>query len=320
MTYIDTINAAILKRIEHADRLVCFGQNISTGSFLSGLTRGLRTTGNVEVINTPNCENGLVGFGFGLMMEGVNSIFFVKQLDFLLLTTDQLVNTWNMARLGRSGGSFTIIPIVVDSGYEGPQSRLNNLSDFSSIADFPCFALADAEAATHIIEEHLITPGFRILAPSQRLFRQDAGPAHGRAVPCHGVDGGTEIFHLGDGDDATVVAFNFSWPQARRLAQTLEAEGMGVDLFGVAATQPSSWQSILASVQRTRRLVILDDSRARNRPADRLRSEVTDAGFPHDALAVYRPIRPEDIPPNPDLFEVDDAAILSWIRQEGHAP
>jgi pyruvate/2-oxoglutarate/acetoin dehydrogenase E1 component len=308
MTYIEAINAAIRDRIDRSERLVCFGQNIAAGSFLSGLTRGLPARVGIEIVNTPNCENALVAFGFGMMLEGVDSIYFAKQLDFLLLTADQLVNTWNMVRNGGVTGSFTIVPIVVDSGFEGPQSRLNNLADLCSLADLPGYALADASAARQTIELHLVAPGFRILAPSQRLFRSPADQGTVEAL-----DGDAGLFRLSTGEDVTIVAFNFSWPQARTLCTQLAAEGIEGDLFGVSACVPESWDAIIESVRRTGRLVLVDDSRSRNRPADRLRTAIVDAGVSHTAFPLYRAIDPADIRPHADHFDLDAEIVLRWL-------
>ncbi|MCQ0987992.1 hypothetical protein [Jiella marina] len=310
MTFVEIINAAIRERLARADRVVCFGQNITVASCLSGLTRDLAVHAGIEAINTPNCENAMAGFGFGLMLEGVDSIFFVKQLDFLLLAADQMVNTWNMARQAGATGSFTIVPIVVDSGFEGPQSRLNNLADFCSLGDFEAYALSDANAAETIIARHLVAPGFRLLAPSQRLFRSAAD----QEAP-EGIDGEAGIFKLASGDAATVVAFNFAWPQARSLRAVLAAAGHPADLFGVAAVNRIDWTAIAESVARTGRLILIDDSRSMNRPGERLRSALADRGIAHRALPLYRRIDRRDLSPNPDRFVLDEAAVLEWIAR-----
>ena len=72
------------------------------------------------------------------MMSGVSGIFFMKQLDFLLLGIDHLVNTYNIIRNVQEkypNGSFTIVPTIVDSGYDGPQSSFNNLNDLISVTN-----------------------------------------------------------------------------------------------------------------------------------------------------------------------------------------
>jgi pyruvate/2-oxoglutarate/acetoin dehydrogenase E1 component len=310
MTYVESINRAIRERIAFAERLVCFGQNITAGSCLSGLTRDLRSGGSIELIDTPSCENALVALGLGMMLEGVDSIFFVKQLDFLLLACDQLVNTYNLTRTRGASGSFTIVPIVVDSGFEGPQSRLNNLADMCSLADLPGFALAEPSAARSIVDRHLISPGLRILALSQRLFRAVNEP--GSAVP---IDASCAVFQLERGTAATIVAFNFAWPQARALHRALAADGVDASLFGVAACDPPDWGAIIDSVALTGRLVLVDDSRSRNRPADRLCALLAGRMIPCAALPLYRGIHAADLRPHADVFEVDAAVVLEWLRK-----
>ena len=136
MKYLNFINEQIRSTIEKNDNLVLFGQNISAGSCLGGLTKNLKVNENSKIINSTNSENSLCGFGFGMMMNNVSSVFFMKQLDFLLLGIDHLVNTYNIIRSVKKDlkSSFTIMPIIVDNGFQGPQSSFNNFGDICSIA------------------------------------------------------------------------------------------------------------------------------------------------------------------------------------------
>ena len=143
MKLVSHINELLKKNINKNKNIVLFGQNINAGSCLSGLTKGLDLKKNNIIINTQNSENSLVGVGFGLMLQGVSSIFFMKQLDFLLLSIDQLVNTYNILRVNQINASFTIFPVTVDSGFEGPQSSLNNLDDFCSIAGIDGYSISN---------------------------------------------------------------------------------------------------------------------------------------------------------------------------------
>src|ERR1700687_5796721 len=163
MKYLEFVNALLKDEVSRHDKLVLFGQNINAGSCLGGLTRGLSVRSSGKIINSTNSENTLCGFGFGMMMNGVSSIFFMKQLDFLLLGIDHLVNTYNIIRNMKQGNnsSFTIMPIVVDNGYQGPQSSLNNLPDFCSIARIPGFSITNKWDAEKIISKELVSPGCR---------------------------------------------------------------------------------------------------------------------------------------------------------------
>jgi len=309
LTYVEEINRMLRAKLEGSRRVVCFGQNIGAGSCLSGLTRNLLDTAGVEVINTPNCENSLVAFGFGMLLEGAHSIFFVKQLDFLLLSLDQLVNTFNMYRLDPSSGSFTIVPIVVDSGHEGPQSRLNHLADVASLTELPVFALPEPSAAKHILDRHLVAPGARLLAVSQRLLHSKL-----ETSGCTPIDPDSEFFELEQGEDTALVAFNFAWPQARQLRTELAEHGIRASLFGVAASMPTQWDPLVSRLARASRIIVVDDSRSRNRPADQLRARLIDAGVTCPVLPLYRQCRLEDLAPNPDRFTLDGDHVRHWLR------
>src|SRR5262249_26361339 len=76
VNYVEFMNRRIKDAVAGHERLVVYGQNVSTGSCLSGLARGFDKLPNCTVINTTNAESTLVGMGFGLMLRGISSIFF----------------------------------------------------------------------------------------------------------------------------------------------------------------------------------------------------------------------------------------------------
>lgn len=138
--YVQYVNQGLRQRFE-GKKSVIFGQNVVSGSRISGLGAGLDALDSVKAINTPNVENSLMGFGLGLMLSGTDSAFLMKQHDFALLGLDQLTNTVNVAKSLNALGSFIVFMVVVDSGYEGPQASLNNLDEFASLSRSPVYFL-----------------------------------------------------------------------------------------------------------------------------------------------------------------------------------
>jgi pyruvate/2-oxoglutarate/acetoin dehydrogenase E1 component len=310
MTYIQHINALIRANLASAQDVVLFGHNIVAGSSLSGLTRGLDTVAGVRVLQTQNSENTLVGVGFGLMLRGVSSIHFMKQQDFLLLGMDHLVNTYNVLRRTANGASCTILPIVVDHGYEGPQSSLNNLDDFCSMAHIPGYLMSNSHDAEKILNTHLVAPGFRILCVSQRLF--PTAILHGPApVDCTPTG---ELFRYAQGQDATVVACNFAFPQALALWNHLQQCGIQASLFSVNAPLSAEWSWIQEDLQKTRKLVLLDDSKSAHRLSDRLLLAMQSTGNLERLVLHRRTFSPEWLRPNPDLLEVDLMDTVERLR------
>lgn len=309
MNYIGHVNALIKSKVVGCQPLVMFGQNIAAGSCIGGLTRGLKSGEGHLVANTPNCENTLVGTGFGLMLNGVSAIFFMKQQDFLLLGIDQLVNTYNLIRRRKLKNSFTIVNVVVDSGYEGPQSALNNFSDFCSIARVPGYTITNKHDAAKVIDTHLTTPGFRIIGVSQRLFRTELLEVESTVT----YDETNGIFQYAEGEDATIVCFNFSFPQGLALWKEMQQRGLNASLFSVNAVLPVDWEMILASVRRTGRLVVLDDSKSINRSCHHLAIAVSQKCPTDRVRLVTRTPSDEGIRPNADQFVIDHESIISQL-------
>jgi pyruvate dehydrogenase E1 component beta subunit len=303
MKYLESVNSLIKKQIFEKEKLVLFGQNISAGSCLGGLTRNLSVGTDGMIINSTNSENSLCGFGFGLMMNGISSIFFMKQLDFLLLGMDHLVNTYNIIRNHDElkMASFTIFPIVVDNGFQGPQSSLNNLSDFCSMARIEGYTITNKIDAEKIIQSKLISPGFRIIAVSQRLFDEDV------IVPKELIYSNKEntVFQYKKGKDATIVCFNFSFPQGMKIHKELEERNIKSSLFNVNSVNNTNWREIIKDVKSTRKLIVIDDSKSKNFSCDSLVVDILQKCNIDKKIILKRNMYQDWLNPISDKFEID---------------
>ena len=165
-TYTSYVNFKIKELFGNFDNSIIFGQNIIAGSRISGLGAELEHVTNCTAINTTNSENSLIGMGFGLSLCSIPSMLILKQHDFALLGIDQITNTFNLIRNGKMQASFSILMVVVDSGFEGPQSSLNNLNEFASIARTPVLFLSTKGSIDYAFEQTR-EPGLHLLAISQ---------------------------------------------------------------------------------------------------------------------------------------------------------
>lgn len=306
MKYVQYINSLLKDKINSHDILL-FGQNIDAGSCLSGLTRGLSSSTRSLTINTQNSENCLVGVGFGLMLNNVSSIFFMKQLDFLLLGIDQLVNTYNIIRQTTPSASFTIFPVTVDSGYEGPQSSLNNLDDFCSIAGIEGYSFTNNVDAANIISYHLIKPGFRILSPGQRLLQQEV-----LNLDCLFKDEHCNYFQYKRGDEATIVCFNNSLPYGLELSEVMQECDLRTSVFSINSHLYADYSRILDDVKKTEKLILIDDSKSRNCLSDRFLVDVLSVCTLKKRVIISRSITNESFRPSQDGLDID----FSWVINE----
>ena len=302
MKYAEYINFVLKKIVPSHDGLIIYGQNVTEGSRIGGLTRGLDITvkGKSKMVNTTNSENSLVGLGFGVMLGGGTAAFFMKQLDFLFLGIDQLVNTYNIIRNsppasassagewragGQAKGSFTIVPTVVDVANQGPHSSSNNFADFCSMARIQGFAITNKYDAEKILTTHFGAPGFRIIGVSHRFLKEDIFDP---GVPV-AADKEMKFVQYKDGEDATIVCFNFSFPYGWRLGGELEKIGKKPALFNVNYMTPIDWEPILISAKRTGKLVVIDDSNSENLSCFSLLAEARKMGI-QDKVMTSKPV------------------------------
>ena len=313
MKYTEYINSLIKEKVKPVDNCVLFGQNIKTGSCLGGLTKNIKLSENSRFINSTNAENSLVGFGFGLMINGASSVFFMKQLDFLLLGIDQLVNTYNIIRSVKDNysiGSFTIVATVVDSGYDGPQSSFNNFHDLCSIARVKGYTISNKTEADYLFTNQLLKPGFRIIALSQRLGKHDIIENNEPVqIFCNG-----EIFQYRDGKDITIVSSNFSFPQAKNLIKTLTENGFDSSHFNISSGLSDDFSLVIRNIYKTRKVIVIDDSKSIQTPVDNLLAQLCGINL-KKKIVIKRHLNENWLNPVSDIFEIDETAVLNGLTR-----
>lgn len=307
MTYCAAVNEALLTALGQASPVIAFGQNIGAGSHLAGLTRGINGVQGCTVINTPNCENAQVGFGFGLMLEGESAVFLVKQQDFLLLTLDQLVHTGNLALRVSPTGSFTVVFIVVDSGYEGPQSRLNQFAEICALTAQPGFCINSRQEAVQVLGGQVGAPGFRMIGVSQRLFRTAAIDIPTATL----VDEETGATLYRRGVDLSIIACNFALPQALALADRFLEAGVNCGVASSPRVDRPVPVALCEWARHSGRVVVIDDSHSVYGAGGTIADALGEAG-----MTVFRADRremPRALAPHPDLFEPDFDAVCRYF-------
>lgn len=285
-SYIGQIIEQINQATKNCGPVLLYGENIDTGSRIGGLARGLKVNPAGRILNVGNCELTHIGVGLGMMMDGGNAAVFMKQLDFLLLGLDQMVNTFNYLRAfppQEGVGSFTIFPIVCDQGYQGAQSSLNAAGDFASMANIDVFCLNGIEDVSIIIREQFVSPGFRVICTSQRLFGEQALDLQ---LEAHTSD--NAVFKYRTGNDVTLVCYNFSLRDGDKLAEHLSSVGIQSDLFHVNFVPDMDISLLAESCARTRKLVLIDDSKSVTKFGDMLVRELQCGALEFSVLSLFR--------------------------------
>ena len=286
MKYIDLVVDSINKATNKKENILFYGENLNFGSCLGGMGRGLKASKKSLILNVQNSELTHVGLGLGMMLDKGNAILFVKQLDFLLLALDQICNTYNYIRAAnfkKDLGSFTIISIVCDHGFQGPQSSLNAGADLSSIANLPVYCLNEIADIKDVISSEILKPGFRILTISQRAI-----PNSVNMDTSISMSSDKGIFHYLIGDLFTMVCVNFSLNRYSLRIQNIYESNIRFDLFHINYLPGQNYEMILESVRKTKKLIIVDDGKSNTKLADNLVTMLISLNIRFDLINLHR--------------------------------
>lgn len=306
-SYITAVNEIIVREVSRLPSAVLYGENIDTGSRISGLCRNLKPPEGGRIINVGNCENTHCGVGFGLMLNGAHAVLFAKQLDFMLLGMDHFLSTHNFVRLQETSGSFNIVVIVCDQGLQGPQSSFNALGDICSLARVDGFTITNNQDAKHVLANRLGQPGFRFIALSQRMF----GTEFPTLDLVYAADD-SSVFQYSDGDDVTIACCNFSLPDGIALQKRFRDRCLSPSLFSLNYVTDPAWDRIVKNVARTRRFVAIDDGKGLNSIGYKLSHEVTRCVPDSQSIVVTR--GPDvDFGVAPDALAIDCESIVAQI-------
>jgi len=276
INYIQAINEALAEELERDPAVFVMGEDVELGAF--GATRGLVDRfGKERVRNTPISEAGFAGAGVGAAMAGLRPVVEIEFASFFYCCWDQVCNQAGKLRY-MSGGQVTL-PITFRAAYGAVGS-------------------AAAQHSEVVYPQFLAAPGLKIVVPSDaadmkgllKSAIRDDNPVlvfeHLKlGVTTAACPDGDHTVPLGcgavkrPGSDVTVVAIGAMVPMALAAAQTLDGEGVSVEVFDPRTLVPLDEEGMLTSLGKTGRLVIVDEGHYRGGAAGDLAAIVIDKGF-----------------------------------------
>lgn len=261
LTLVQAINQALRQAMEADKRVVVLGEDVGRNGGVFRVTDALQSQfGEARVIDTPLSETGIVGMGVGMAVTGMRPVAEIQFADYIVPAFDQIVSEVAKVRY-RSGGDF-ICPLIIRSPYGGgikgglyhsqsPEAYYTHTAGLkvvipSTAYDAKGLLLAAFEQNDPVLflEPKRIYRSRRDEVPEER-YSVAIGPA--RSVR--------------QGTDVTVLAYGAMVEVAEKAADKLqEQEGASVDLLDLRTLNPVDEASILASVRKTGRLVIVHEA------------------------------------------------------------
>jgi pyruvate dehydrogenase E1 component beta subunit len=260
MRYREALGAALREELRRDERVVLMGEDIGVFGGAFKVTEGLLDEfGEKRVRDTPISENTIVGVGVGAAMTGLRPVVELMTINFALLAFDQIVN--HAAHIHYMFGGQARVPLVVRM----PQGAGHQLGPTHS----------------HCLEAMFLqVPGLLVAVPSTpadakgmlKTAIRDENPVifieHESLYGVRGEvpDGEDELVRFGvariarEGSDLTIVGISRMAQTAERAAATLSAEhGIEAEVIDPRTLRPLDLDTILASVRRTNRCVIVEE-------------------------------------------------------------
>ena len=289
------------------------GQSVDVGSYISGLAGFLKSVpAECSVINTPNTEGATIAYCFGLALMGKHPILVVKQLDFVLLMIEQLVNTSNAFRAAKRKVGLTILCYVVDSGFEGPQSRFAQGLELANLTGVNVYSVQSREGCDAAIDGAFgLTPNISILLMSQRFANENTG----KVSQLHEQADRNDSFSLYrlpalDGSQILVIFSFFSYCRAAEFEQIPNYWGGDVGRSISACDHLVLHKvNIFDSLKRLsevfreyRKIVIIDDSKSQLNNGDLILQYMSVSGWSGEVITLFDRARAVNVSVSPDQF------------------
>lgn len=289
ITFAKAIADAIAEEMRRDPTVVLLGEDVQTG--IQGTTKGLvEEFGPERVVNTPISEAGFTGVGIGAAAAGLRPVIDLMYGQFTYVAMDQLAN--QAAKLRYMTGGQLRIPLtclfVSGGGHMG--AAQHSESPHGMMMNVPGVKIAvpgTGPDAKGLLKASIRDDGPVLFYVDFQLVRTRwEVPESEYVIPL----GQAHVAR--EGSDVTVVAVGGMVPKALAAAEALAARGVSVEVVDVRCLAPLDVETILASVRKTRRVVVADDAPPRAGAAAEIVAVVAEAA--HDRLlsAPRRVVRP----------------------------
>jgi pyruvate dehydrogenase E1 component beta subunit len=258
MTYREALNLALREEMRRDPRVFVMGEEVGLYDGAYKVTQGLlKEFGESRIVDTPIAESGFTGVGVGAAMLGLRPVIEMMTFNFSLLAIDQIVNS-AAKMLYMSGGQYPI-PLVV-RGPGGPAAQLA------------------AQHSQSMETYYYHVPGLKVVRPStpadakgllKSAIRDDNPVIFIEAETLYAIKGEVPddpefLIPLGqaivrrEGTDVTVIAYMGMLYRALEVAEELAKENISVEIVDPRTLRPMDTETILGSVRKTHRAVVLE--------------------------------------------------------------
>jgi pyruvate/2-oxoglutarate/acetoin dehydrogenase E1 component len=257
--YLKAVNAALSDAMDADPAVVLMGEDVGEAGGPFGASRGLlERFGPSRVLDGPISEAALAGAAVGAAMSGLRPVVEIMFMDFTTLVMDAMVNQAAKARF--MFGGQTSVPMVLRTPHggglgAGPQHSQCLEVWFAHVPGLKVVCPSDPASAYGLLRAAIADPDPVVFVENKALYAMKGEIAD---PPAPFAIGSAMIRR--SGTDVTIIAYGAAVHTATTAADRLAARGVSAEVVDLLSLQPWDEATVLASLSRTHRLVIVHEA------------------------------------------------------------
>ena len=254
----EALREAMQEEMRRDERVFLMGEEVAEYNGAYKVSQGmLDEFGEKRIIDTPIAELGFTGIAVGAAQNGLRPIVEYMTWNFAVLPLDQILNTASKM-LAMSGGQVGC-PIVFrgpngSAGQLGAQHSTAFESLYANIPGLKVISVSNPYDGKGLLKSAIRDDDPVIFMESEVMYGEKGDvPEEEYLLPIG------KAFIKRAGTDVTIVSFNKMMKVALSAAEELAKEGIEAEVIDLATIRPLDWFTILESVKKTNRLVIVEE-------------------------------------------------------------
>ena len=259
LAFREALREAMQEEMRADERVFILGEEVAEYNGAYKVTQGmLDEFGAKRVIDTPIAELGFAGIAVGAAMNGLRPICEFMTFNFSLVAIDQVINS--AAKINSmSNGQFTA-PMVFrgptgSAGQLGQQHSQNFENWYANTPGLKVVVPSNPADAKGLLKSAIRDENPVIFMESEQMYGFKGMVPEGEyTIPI----GKADVVKLGS--DVTIVSFGKMMLRCNEAVAALEAEGISVELIDLRTVRPIDYDTVIESVKKTNRLVIVEEA------------------------------------------------------------
>ncbi|MGH8283204.1 MAG: alpha-ketoacid dehydrogenase subunit beta [Gammaproteobacteria bacterium] len=260
LAMVEAITQAMAYELEHDPNVVVLGEDVGVNGGVFRATNGLQKRfGKERVMDTPLAEALIAGMSIGMAAMGMKPVAEIQFSGFIYPAVDQMINHAGRLRTRTRGRLH--VPMVLRApsggGIHAPEHHSeSNEALFAHMPGIRTVMPSSPSRAYGLLLAAIRDPDPVVFLEPTRLYRMNKQDVedNGEALPLD------TCFVLREGEDVTLVSWGAMIHETLQAAAKLAEEGVGCEVIDLATISPIDFETILESVEKTGRLVIIHEA------------------------------------------------------------